>query len=235
MGTDRLQVLEQKLARLNACERIDFLCKKWPQRIIMTSSFGLQSAVTLHLVTRVVPSIPVVLIDTGYLFPETYGYADQLTRRLRIKLHVYRPRISPAWLEKRHGRLWEMGLPGINKYNYLTKIEPMHRALDEWQPRGWISGLRRMHGPSRRHLGVLAKQKGVIKIHPFIDWTDDDLAAYMKRHRLPEHPLAGKGYDSIGDYHLTHPVSEGNTNGQGRFFGLKRECGLHESAQPVYH
>ena len=93
--------------------------------------------------------MPVILIDTGYLFPETYRFVDELVVKLGLNLKVYRPRDSPAWMEARHGRLWEQGLDGIERYNGLRKVEPMQRALEELGVRTWFAGLRRSQAESR--------------------------------------------------------------------------------------
>mgnify|MGYP000455746352 CR=1 FL=1 len=92
---------------------------------------GAQSAVMLHLVTQQAPQIPVIVVDTGYLFPETYQFIDQLTDRLKLNLKVYQAPITPAWQEARYGKLWEQGVEGIEKYNQINKVEPMARALKE--------------------------------------------------------------------------------------------------------
>ena len=124
----------------------------------MSTSFGAQAAVMLHLATRVAPSIPVVFIDTGYLFPETYRFADELTTRLKLNLKVYRAVESPAWLEARSGKLWEQGAEGLARYNQIMKVEPMQRALAELgslsdsvvkatRPH---SALHELHGTTRR-------------------------------------------------------------------------------------
>src|SRR3546814_200660 len=97
----------------------------------LSSSFGAQAAVSLHLVTRQKAGIPVILIDTGYLFPETYRFADELTAKLGLNLEVYRPQIGIAWMEARLGRLWEKGLDGLQRYNRLRKVEPMQRRSEE--------------------------------------------------------------------------------------------------------
>jgi phosphoadenosine phosphosulfate reductase len=197
--------------------------------VILSSSFGAQAAVSLHLVSRQWAEIPVVLIDTGYLFPETYQFVDELTKRLALNLKVYRPATSPAWQEARWGKLWEQGAEGIERYNRYNKVEPMQRALRELGARGWITGLRRQQSRSRANLGVLAQQNGVVKIQPIIDWTDRQVFQYLTKHDLPYHPLWEKGYVSIGDTHTTRPLSAGMTEEETRFFGLKRECGLHET------
>jgi hypothetical protein len=88
--------------------------------VVLTSSFGAQSAVCLHLVTQQA-DIPVVLVDTGYLFPETYQFIDELSERLSLNLHIYRAQHSAAWQEARYGKLWEQGLEGIERYNWLQQ------------------------------------------------------------------------------------------------------------------
>jgi phosphoadenosine phosphosulfate reductase len=180
------------------------------------------------MVTRQWADVPVVLIDTGYLFPETYGFVDELTERLRLNLKVYRSPLSPAWQEARWGKLWEQGLEGIERYNHLNKVEPMQRALDELDARGWIVGLRRSQATTRQHLDVLALQDGYLKVHPIVDWTDKHVYDYLTRHDLPYNPLWEQGYVSIGDWHTSHKLTDGMDEEESRFFGLKRECGLHE-------
>ncbi len=131
------------LARLDAGERVDWALRNLPAQPLLTSSFGAQAAVSLHLLTQRKPDIPVVLIDTGYLFPETYRFVDTLSQRLDLNLHVFRSKLSAAWQEARHGQRWESGLAGLEAYNYENKVEPMERALRELQAGTWFSGLRR--------------------------------------------------------------------------------------------
>ena len=213
---------------LSAEQRVAWALEHFPGRIVLTSSFGAQSAVCLHLVTTQQPDIPVVLVDTGYLFPETYQFIDELTERLALNLHIYRAEHSAAWQEARYGKLWEQGLEGIERYNWLNKVEPMQRALRDLGAAAWISGLRRQQAKSRQNLDVLLWRNGRCKVHPLIDWTDRDVFRYLTRHNLPYHPLWEQGYVSIGDVHTTRRLSDGMTEEETRFFGLKRECGLHE-------
>jgi phosphoadenosine phosphosulfate reductase len=216
------------LSRASAEDRIAWAARKFAGELVLSSSFGAQAAVMLSLAARAVPGIPVVLIDTGYLFPETYRFADDLVSRLKLNLKIYRPALSPGWIEARHGRLWEQGLQGLESYNLLAKVEPMRRALAELGARAWLAGLRRDQASSREALPVVAIQDGRIKIHPIVDWTDRDVHLYLEKHGLPYHPLWHQGYLSIGDTHTSRPVTGGLTSEQSRFFGLKRECGLHE-------
>ena len=223
-----LERQNRKLEGLSAEQRIEWALQNLPGNHVMTSSFGIQAALMLHLVTRVAPSIPVVLVDTGYLFAETYDFIDQLADRLSLNLQVYRAEHSPAWQERRYGRLWEQGLAGIEHYNRINKVEPMQRALKTLDVGTWFAGLRRQQSQTRAALPVVRVQDGRFKIHPVIDWHSRDVHRYLQKNGLPYHPLWEKGYVSIGDVHTSRPLEQGMHEEETRFFGLKRECGIHE-------
>lgn len=222
-----LDELNSWLGRRNAAQRVDWALGALAGEHALSSSFGAQSALTLHLVTRIRPDIPVILVDTGYLFPETYRFVDELAGRLQLNLKVFRPRLGSAWMEARHGRLWEQGVDGLMLYNTLRKLEPMQRALDELGVRTWIAGIRRAQSESRAEIPFLELRNGRWKLHPFADWSDRDVAGYLQEHGLPWHPLWHQGYPSIGDRHTTRRLQAGMREQDTRFFGLKRECGLH--------
>jgi phosphoadenosine phosphosulfate reductase len=223
-----LESLNRKLEGLNAEQRIEWALHYLPGNHIMTSSFGIQAALMLHMVTRIAPDIPVVLVDTGYLFAETYGFIDHLSDRLQLNLQVYRAELSPAWQERRYGRLWEQGLSGIQHYNHINKVEPLQRALKALDAGSWFAGLRRQQSDSRASLPVVRVQDGRFKIHPVIDWHSRDVHRYLQHHQLPYHPLWERGYVSVGDVHTSRPMELGMREEETRFFGLKRECGIHE-------
>jgi phosphoadenosine phosphosulfate reductase len=223
-----IETTNAALESSSAEERVAFVLERSKPHVVLSSSFGAQAAVCLHLVTQQWPEIPVVLLDTQYLFPETYRFVDALTERLNLNLHIYKNPLSAAWQEARYGKLWEQGAEGILRYNQMNKVEPMQRALRELEGETWITGLRRQQSSTRQNLGVLAEQDGILKVHPIIDWTDHDVYLYLKKYDLPYHPLWEQGYVSIGDVHTTRPLSEGMTAEETRFFGMGRECGLHQ-------
>jgi phosphoadenosine phosphosulfate reductase len=223
-----LEGINRAFGALPAPERVASALKLLPGLHVLSSSFGAQAAVMLHLVTRCAPAIPVVLIDTGYLFPETYDFIDQLSIRLELNLKVVRADVSPAWQERRFGRLWEKGVSGIEQYNRINKIEPMERALQDLEAGTWFSGVRRQQSSTRADLVPIEFRRGRYKVHPIFDWSDRDVGRYLKRHALPYHPLWDQGYLSIGDWHTTRSLAEAGSEEALRFFGLKRECGLHE-------
>jgi phosphoadenosine phosphosulfate reductase len=223
-----LAELNRALEHLPADQRIERAIELLPGEHVMTSSFGAQSAVMLHLVNTVNPGAPVVLLDTGYLFPETYSFIDELTERLKLNLKVFRAESSPAWQETRFGKLWDQGLVGIERYNRINKQEPLNRALNELHASTWFAGLRRAQAKTRSRIFPIEFRRGRYKVHPLFDWSDRDIGRYLEKHHLPYHPLWKQGYVSIGDWHTTRSLAEVESPDELRFFGLKRECGLHE-------
>ena len=227
LGFDLCETNE-RLEKASASERLAWASAQFGGGLVLSSSFGAQAAVMLHLATQVRPDIPVIFVDTGYLFQETYEFAERLAKRLEVNLRVYRSRRSPAWQEAIDGKRWEQGVEGIEAYNKENKVEPMNRALDELNATAWLAGLRRQQSSSREKLTVLVLAKDRVKIHPIIDWTDKNVHDYLKANDLPYHPLWEQGYISIGDTHTTRKLEDGMSEEETRFFGLKRECGLHE-------
>jgi phosphoadenosine phosphosulfate reductase len=227
-----LAELNHWLGQHSARERVAWALENTAGTHALSSSFGAQAAVSLHLATQQQPDMPVILIDTGYLFPETYRFVDLLSERLGLNLKVYRPQIGIAWMEARLGKLWENGLDGIERYNRMRKVEPMQRALNELGVRTWIAGLRRSQARTRANIEFLELRDGRWKLHPIADWGDREVWQYLQQHDLPYHPLWHQGYVSIGDIHTTRPLEAGMNEEDTRFFGLKRECGLHFDSEP---
>ena len=197
--------------------------------LVMSTSFGIQSAVTLDLVTRIVPNIPVIWVDTGYLHLETYRFAEALTARLQLNLKVYQSSLSPARMEATYGRLWEQGnVVALNRYDTIRKVEPMQRALDELNATAWLAGLRRNQTEFRQQLERVNLQGDRYKILPILNWNARDIYQYLTERDLPYHPLFDKGYVTVGDWHSSRPLMAADSNERDtRFQGLKQECGLH--------
>ncbi len=223
-----LDAIEAKLSTVSAADIAGWAIDTFGDRAMLTTSFGVQAAVMLHLVTQVKPNIPVVFIDTGFHFQETYQFADQLAERLKLNLKVYGPALSPSWFVAQHGRLWESENPAdLNHYDALRKVEPMQRAMQELHPAATFAGLRKQQTNHRANLRHVELQDGRYKVSPILRWTTQDVHQYLKAHDLPYHPLHDAGYASIGDWHSTRPIGAGEDERAGRFNGLKQECGLH--------
>ncbi|MCP5338845.1 MAG: phosphoadenylyl-sulfate reductase [Sinobacteraceae bacterium] len=224
---DALQALSQQLEALTPPERIEWALASLPGPFVLPSSFGAQAAVALHMVTQIDPKMPVVLVDTQFLFPETWQFVTELQRRLGFDLRIYRSPLSATEFEAQYGRSWEQGAEALQQYNEIMKLEPFRRALRELGVGTWFSGLRRAQSRTRRGLPVLQRLDGRFKVHPIVDWTNRDVGRYLRHHDLPHHPLWERGYVSIGDWHSTRTLAEAGDAELTRFNGLKRECGLH--------
>jgi phosphoadenosine phosphosulfate reductase len=225
-----LQKENERLERATPEERLSFAVQAWGDRLLFTSSFGAGSGVLLHLWSRMAPGLPVVFIDTGFLFDETIEYRDRLARDLGLQIEVVRPAIP------RDQFLWEHGADIQARDPDLccahNKVDPLKshvaRAL------GWVSGLRRDQGRTREHVPILlATEGGPVKVHPLATMTSAEANAYMTRHGIPEHPLRARRFLSIGCWPCTRPVADGEEERAGRWAGqAKTECGLHTFLNP---
>ncbi len=214
---------------LAAEELVQWADEEFGNGLIMSTSFGIQSAVTLHLATQIRPDLPIVWVDTGYLPDETYQYVEALTNLLNLNLHVAQPRLSPVEMETRYGRLWESDDVGdLDLYDQMRKVEPMQQAMKSLNATGWISGLRAEQTDLRRRLPRVKFRGNHYRIHPILAWSSRDVYRYMWQHRLPQHPLFEKGYTTVGDAHSSRPLVASDAHDRAtRFRGLKQECGLH--------
>ena len=228
LDDNELAEANRTLAESSAPGRIKWARGRFPGSLVLSTSFGIQSAVLLHMAGTREPRLPVVFVDTGYLFPETYRFADRLARELDLDLRVYNPLLTAARQEALYGKRWEGDLDDLEAYNRDNKVEPMNRALRELGANAWISGLRRSQSRTRGERAFVEIQNRTCKIYPILDWTDKDVYEYLTRHDLPYHPLWEQGYVSVGDWHSTRKLTDGLSEEETRFGGRKRECGLHE-------
>ena len=218
--------LSAELSDLRAGERIELLYEKLGDRLVASTSFGIQSAVMLKLLHDHAPKVPVIFIDTEHLFPETYQYAEEMMEKIPLDYRIYQPKISAPRMQALWGNLWDHGKEESDRYSLITKIEPMNRALREIGGDIWISGLRRAQSGTRQDRPFVEKQKETIKVYPILDWADTQVDIFLNQNGLTRHPLAQKGYVTMGDWHSTKPSEDGKAEGT-RFDGAKYECGLH--------
>uniref|UniRef100_UPI0030DC1821 phosphoadenosine phosphosulfate reductase n=1 Tax=Planktothrix sp. PCC 11201 TaxID=1729650 RepID=UPI0030DC1821 len=224
-----LDATNQQLIDADAVTIVKWAAEVFGNGLVMSTSFGIQAAVMLHLVTSVVPNIPIIWVDTGYLPTETYIFAEQLTERLNLNLKVYQSPMSPARMEALRGRLWEKDdIESLNYYDKIRKVEPMQRALKELKATAWLAGLRADQTHHRKTLNPVVQQSGRYKVHPILSWSSRDIYQYLTAHDLPYHPYFDLGYATVGDWHSSRPLMATDENERDtRFRGLKQECGLH--------
>ena len=225
--TEQTTALNELFINLSAGERVAELYKQFGDQAVASTSFGLQAAVMLQLISEYAPKMPVIFVDTGYNFPETYRYIDSITDRLDINLKYFTPLYSAAQQEARWGKRWEQGPEAMQKYSIINKVEPMNRALEELNAKVWLSGLRKSQSSSRADRAYTEKQGSTLKAYPILDWPDVQVEHFLLKHDLPTHPLGKKGYVTMGDWHSTRPIEKGMSIEDTRFGGQKYECGLH--------
>ena len=227
-----LESVRALLAPCSPQERLAWAQQTFGDGFALTTSFGIQAAVLLHMVSELGQHsghpVQVIWVDTGYLPPETYHYADQLVERLQLRLHIAQGAISPAHMEARHGRLWESGtVEDLELYHRIRKVEPLDRALTALQVRCWASGVRGNQTDHRAAMQPVDPVRGRWSLRPLLTWTKRDVYYYMQEHDLPQHPLFDQGYSTVGDWHSSGP-DDGSVSGRAtRFGGLKQECGIH--------
>ena len=197
------------------------------------SSFGAESAVLLHLISRIDPALPVLFLETGKHFPETLAYRDALVERLGLTgLVNLRP--DPGLLAARDesGLRWSYDPDGCCE---IRKVLPLAAALAGYD--ATLTGRKAFQSATRANLPRFeidtSDAQGRLKINPLIDWSAEDLAAYIAEHELPPHPLVAQGYPSIGCSPCTHKVAPGEDPRSGRWKGWdKTECGIHTPLTP---
>jgi phosphoadenosine phosphosulfate reductase len=230
-----LEQVNAQLSPLEAPEIVEWAGQTFGEGLVMSTSFGIHSAVMLHLVTQIIPNIPIIWVDTGYLPAETYKFAEELNERLNLNLKVYQSPLSPARMEALYGRLWKQDdVNALNLYDQIRKVEPMQRALRELNATAWLAGLRKDQTEHRQTLPFVSKQGQQYKILPILSWSSRKIYQYLTAHDLPYHPFFDLGYVSVGDWHSSRPLSADDTSERDtRFRGMKQECGLHLPMTPA--
>jgi phosphoadenosine phosphosulfate reductase len=193
----------------------------------VTCSFQTECMALVDLVTAQQPGIPVLFLETGYHFAETYAYRDQMTDRMHLNLINLAAKISVAEQESQFGILNQTA---PDRCCGIRKVEPLFRGLGDYGV--WFTALRREQSPTRANLQTLDQFKlptghRLLKVSPLADWTNADVWAYLKRRGIPVLPLYDRGYTSIGCEPCTTPPVDPDNPRSGRWAGHKLECGIH--------
>jgi len=195
-----------------------------PGRTAMVSSFGAESAVLLHMLSRLDARTPVLFLDTGQLFAQTLDYRKALARQLGLTdVRDLRPAYADLALHDPKADLYRTDTAACCA---VRKVAPLNLALRNFD--AWITGRKRFHGGDRMHLPVVERSEGKVKFNPLAAWGKIELDAYVAEHALPAHPLVQAGYASLGCWPCTKPTQEGSDVRSGRWAGSeKTECGIH--------
>ena len=224
---ERVRVLRNNYDHLDGVDLVRVVIEReCPGRIAMVSAFGAESAVLLDLVAQLDPATPVIFLDTGKLFRETRAYGRALAARLGLTdVRVVRPEAALLARHDAHGSLWR---PSPDACCHLRKVLPLEGALSGFD--AWITGRKRYHGDVRSDLRTIEAVDGRIKVNPVARWSAAQIEGAMTARNLPRHPLATKGYLSIGCQPCTRKGLPGEALRAGRWSGLeKTECGIHRA------
>ena len=223
------QRLDAQLRHAHPLEIIRAAVETLGDELALVSSFGAESAVLLHLASRVKPDIPVLFLDTGMLFGQTLDYRRQLAARLGLTdVRDLRPRFEDLAVGDPNADLWKTDTDACC---HIRKVIPLDAALDGFA--GWLTGRKRFHGGDRMRLPVVEEAEGKLKFNPLANWSKADLDAYAAEYDLPDHPLVAFGYPSIGCWPCTKAVEQGGDVRSGRWAGSqKTECGIHTARAP---
>jgi phosphoadenosine phosphosulfate reductase len=211
---------------------VDWAAGEFGDGLVMSSSFGAESACLLHMATRAKADIKVIVVDTGYLFPETHQFLETLRHRFDLNVWTYRTRQDPIRYLIDANETDPTFRNNVEACCAVNKNEPFDRAMQELKPRAWLRGIRRNQADTRadRMAVEWSKRFNCYAVSPLLSWSRKDIHQYMKQHDLPYHPLFDQGYASIGCNPLscTRPIQIGEDARAGRWSGTgKLECGLH--------
>jgi phosphoadenosine phosphosulfate reductase len=193
----------------------------------LTCSFQAEDIIVLNLLRKRIPKIPVLFLETGYHFPETYQFRDQIAREWDLNLLNVEPKETVPQQESKFGILYR---DEPAKCCQLRKVEPLMEALEPFEV--WFTGLRREQSPTRKNLRKaeghrLPSGKTVLKVSPLADWTWAKVWAYTGANRLSYLPQYDQGYASIGCEPCTALPDDPSNPRSGRWGGKKLECGIH--------
>lgn len=216
-----IKELNRSYQPLSYQERLERLFQDYhPDQVLLTSSFGTTSMALLHLISKVKPGHPVHFIDTSYHFPETLAYRDQLVTDLGLKVVEVKAEAKKNRFTKEN-QTWRFNQ---DLCCFINKVDPLDKIKGNYSV--WVSGLLGFQNIHRNNLDLFELKDGILKFHPLIDMTKEDLSLYRQLFELPVHPLIHQGYDSVG---CTHCTKKGQDR-EGRWLDVdKTECGIHDT------
>jgi phosphoadenosine phosphosulfate reductase len=221
--------LDAELRHAHPVTVLESAVEAFGDKLAMVSSFGAESAVLLHMISRIKPDTPVLFLDTGMLFGQTLDYRKTLAAQLGLTdVRDLRPHYQDLATTDPEAKLWQTDTDACCN---IRKVIPLDRALADFD--AWITGRKRFHGGDRLSLPVVEPADGQVKFNPLANWGKTELDAYVAQYDLPAHPLVAQGFPSIGCWPCTKPVEEGEDVRAGRWAGQdKTECGIHVARAP---
>ncbi len=235
MTKDEILSLEQivyKNGRNNTVQVITALAEHFPGEAVLSTSFSMEDQVITHMVAANQLAVDIFTLDTGRLFPETYAVWSSTLERYGVKVNAYYPEADrlQKFIAEQGPNSFFAAVENRKTCCHIRKVEPLQRALKGRKL--WITGIRAEHSQNRQDMTGLEwdEQNKLLKYHPLLYWTTDDVRAYIRTHKVPYNPLHDKGFVSIGCAPCTRAIQPGEDFRAGRWWWEeegKKECGLH--------
>ncbi len=225
LSPEETESLSAQFETRTPVEIIQWTVDTFAPDLAVSTSFQTQSMPLLHMVTRIMPGIRILFLDTGYHFWDTLTFRERMQQEWHLNvIDLYRDSRWDVFV-RNHVRALPVQDP--NLCCYLHKVQPMQKALTGIK--AWITGIRRDQTAERAHARILESEPdGLLKVNPLLNWTKADIQRYREQHKLPAHPLYRRGYRSVGCAPCTIAVGAGQDDRAGRWVGRgKTECGLH--------
>jgi phosphoadenosine phosphosulfate reductase len=226
-----LELLYQT-GRLNIAEFIGDLVKQFPDQVTFSTSFSFEDQVITHEILANQLPVKIFTLDTGRMFAETYSVWNSTNEKYNTKIKAYYPQADTLqqFVEANGPNSFYETVENRKQCCFIRKVEPMKRALAGNAI--WITGLRAEHSADRTNLPILEwdESNQVIKYHPILHWTSEEVKTYISKNMVPYNPLHDKGFVSIGCAPCTRAIKAGEDFRAGRWWwedASKKECGLH--------
>lgn len=230
---DKITRIEDQAAALSIDELLAFLAKEFPGEVTFSTSFSYEDQVITHKILSNNLPIQIFTLDTGRLFPETYSVWTATNEKYNTHIKAFYPDHSllEEFIAEKGPNSFYESVENRKQCCYIRKVDPLKKALKN--NKIWITGLRAEHSPDRQNLAQVEWDEGneIIKYHPLLHWTTDEVKESINQYKIPYNPLHDKGFVSIGCAPCTRAIKAGEDFRAGRWWwedSSKKECGLHQ-------
>jgi phosphoadenosine phosphosulfate reductase len=231
---EKIKIIQQLIANKSADEVLKSIVALNSEKLVFSTSLGYEDQVITHLIFSNNLSVDVFTLDTGRLFPETYSVLSSTLNKYKKQIKVYYPNTTATedLLSKKGPFSFYDSIENRKECCFIRKVEPLKRALNGYTV--WITGIRADQSGNRMDMPMVEWDEAnkIIKVHPLLNWTLEQVKSYIAQHNIPYNPLHDKGFVSIGCQPCTRAIKAGDDFRAGRWWWedtSKKECGLHST------
>jgi phosphoadenosine phosphosulfate reductase len=229
LSDEAIAVADRELSHATPHEVLRWAVQQFHPHLLMATAFGAEGCCIMHMLAEIEPSVTMLNLNTGYQFPETLDLRERIQARYGIEVIYIHPEKTVAEYEAEHGGPLYTHRP--DQCCHDRKVLPLQRAMAQYDPRAWISAIRKDQTQNRSANASVVQwdaKFNVVKVNPLLNWTKKEVWGFIYQHDVPYNPLHDQNYPSIGCWPCTRAVQEGEDDRAGRWAGnVKKECGLH--------